>query len=95
MRVLINFTRFLLHHILPKSRMGDKVYSLLSFFWNHRRLPKNKMMFNDYLYKLKTSDELSNPLRVFLTDKEFVKIYTKSVVGDEFNLSKSIFNYFV
>ena len=86
MRVLINFTRFLLHHILPKSRMGDKVYSLLSFFWNHRRLPKNKMMFNDYLYKLKTSDELSNPLRVFLTDKEFVKIYIKSFIGDEFNV---------
>ena len=86
MRFLIDFIRFLLHHILPKNRMGDKIYSLFNFFFNHGHLPKNKMIFNDYLYKLKTSDELFNPLRVFLTDKEFVKIYIKSVIGDEFNV---------
>ena len=80
MRFLIDFIKILLHHILPKNRMGDKIYSLFNFFCNHGRLPKNKMMFNDYLYKLKTSDELFNPLRVFLTDKEFVKIYIKSII---------------
>ena len=75
MRFLINSLRTVLNVILPKNKLGDKIYSFFNFIVNHRgRFPRNRMLFNDYMYKLKISDEISNPLRVFITDKEFAKI---------------------
>ena len=44
------------------------------------------MTFNDVLYRIKTTDEILDPLRVFVTDKEFVKLYVKAVIGDEYNV---------
>ncbi|MEL6685346.1 MAG: ATP-grasp fold amidoligase family protein [Pseudomonadota bacterium] len=44
------------------------------------------MLFNDVLYRLKTSDEIRDPLRVFVTDKEFGKLYIKAIVGDAYNV---------
>lgn len=41
---------------------------------------------NDVLYRIKTGDEILDPLRVFVTDKELVKIYVKAVVGDGYNV---------
>ena len=38
------------------------------------------------MYKIKTSNEMIDPLRVFITDKEFVKMYIKDLLGDEFNV---------
>ena len=52
---------------------------------NHR-LPSKHPLFNDVLYKIKTSNEIIDPLRVFVTDKEFVKLFVKAVVGDQFNV---------
>ena len=43
-------------------------------------------MFNDQIYKLRASGELENPLRVFVTDKEFVKLFVKAMAGDEYNV---------
>ena len=87
MRFLINLIRPILHTILPKNRTGDKIYSFINFIINHRgRFPRNRMLFNDYMYKIKTSNEIVNPLRVFITDKEFAKIYIRRIVGDEFNV---------
>jgi len=43
-------------------------------------------MYNDAMYYLKTSEELLNPLRVFVSDKEYVKFYIKSVIGDKYNV---------
>ena len=86
MKILIDFFRYILHRALPRNRISDKIYSFINFFINHGRFPKNRMLFNDYYYKIKISDEILNPLRTFVSDKEFVKIYVKSVVGDEFNV---------
>ena len=84
---LINTLRLIFHTILPQNKLGDKIYSFLNFIVNHHgRFPRNRMLFNDYMYKLKISDEITNPLRVFITDKEFAKIYIRSVIGDEFNV---------
>jgi hypothetical protein len=71
---------------LPFNRLGDQIYSTLLFLECHERLPNNSLMFNDVLFHMKISDEIKDPLRVFVSDKEFVKLYVKSIVGDEYNV---------
>jgi hypothetical protein len=72
---------------LPKTKTFDNMVSLLFFIRTHRRLPKRiDGGLNDCLYYLKTTGELSDPLRVFVTDKEFVKEYIKRKVGAQYNV---------
>lgn len=74
-----------LSHLLPRSKVVDKAYHGLLFFWKHGRLPRrDALLWNDMLYRVKTSDEILDPLRVFVTDKEFVKTYVRKVVGDQY-----------
>ena len=68
----------------PKNRTGDRLVSVIQFFRFHKRLPNKSMSYNDVLHRIKTSDELLDPLRVFVSDKEFLKLYVKAVVGDEY-----------
>src|SRR5262249_40107292 len=75
-----------LKKVLPENRWGDRVYGFLFFYASHRRRPNNSMTFNDVFYRIKTTDEILDPLRVLVTDKEFVKLYIKAVVGDEYNV---------
>lgn len=70
----------------PYNRLGDKLICLLDFYVWHGRIPTNELIFNDVLHKIKTTDEIINPLRVFVTDKEFVKLFVKAVVGDQCNV---------
>jgi hypothetical protein len=72
--------------LLPKNRSGDLIFSLITFFRAHKRLPKNEPLFNDVLFKIKTSNEIINPLRVLVSDKEFLKSYVKDVAGDQYNV---------
>lgn len=44
------------------------------------------MLFNDYLYRIKTTEKMHDPLRVFVSDKEYVKIFVKSEIGDQYNV---------
>ena len=69
--------------LAPYNRLGDKLICLYDFYTAHRRIPTNKLIFNDVLYKIKTTDEIVSPLRVFVTDKEFVKLFVKAVLGDQ------------
>lgn len=71
---------------LPENRFGDKLFSLIRFIDSHKRLPARTKTFNDVLYRAKTSEEMLDPLRVFVSDKEFVKLYVKAVVGDQYNV---------
>lgn len=71
---------------IPESRLGDHLYSFINFIRIHRRLPGNKMLFNDFLYRIKISDEIIDPLRVFVSDKDYVKLFVKAVVGDQYNV---------
>jgi hypothetical protein len=71
---------------IPENRLGDRIFSFFQFVLRHKRLPGKSPLFNDAYYRLKTSDELFDPLRVFVTDKEFLKIYVKSVIGGEYNV---------
>jgi hypothetical protein len=70
--------------MIPESRLGDRLFAFIDFAVRHRRLPSDTRTFNDVLYKIKTTDEILNPLRVFVSDKEFAKLYIKAVVGDKY-----------
>ncbi len=71
---------------LPETRLGDQMYAFILFVRRHHRTPKDRMVFNDFLYKMKTTDEILDPLRVFVSDKEFLKVYVKAIVGDQYNV---------
>lgn len=70
----------------PRNRLGDKFVALVNFVIQHKRMPTKKLIFNDYLYGIKTTEEIVNPLRVFVSDKEFVKDYVKAKIGDQYNV---------
>lgn len=72
---------------LPEGQASDALVAFLLFVYRHRRLPdKNRKLLNDVLYSYKTGRELRDPLRVFTTDKEYLKLYVGSVVGDLYNV---------
>ena len=71
---------------IPENRAGDELFAYFLFLHNHGRAPTNQMLFNDVLYRIKTTEEILDPLRVFVSDKEFVKIFVKATIGDEYNV---------
>ena len=72
--------------LLPKNRWGDNLFALCQFVRSQNRFPSDAMRFNDVLYRLKISDDIESDLRVRTSDKEFVKDYISSVVGDDYNI---------
>ena len=79
-------TSSVLRRLAPYNRLGDKLICFYDFYESHGRIATNELIFNDVLYKIKTTDEITNQLRVFVTDKEFVKLFVKAVVGDQYNV---------
>jgi hypothetical protein len=71
---------------LPHTPAGDRLYHRILFYRKHGRLPTDAPLWNDTWFRVKTSDEIDDPLRVFVSDKEHVKQFVKAVVGDEFNV---------
>jgi len=72
--------------VIPENRSGDKLVSFINFVDKHRRFPTKSLLFNDVLYQIMTTNEIIDPLRIFVSDKEFVKLYVKAVVGEEYNV---------
>ena len=71
---------------LPFNEAGDRLYHRLNFMRKHQRSPNGAMLWNDVWYRMKTSDEILQPLRVFVSDKEHVKQFVKEKLGDEYNV---------
>lgn len=72
---------------LPQNRTFDYLISLLIFVRSHKRMPKVEGgLYNDSLFFLKTTDAILDPLRVYVSDKEFVKDFVASVVGGIYNV---------
>ena len=73
---------------IPAARWSDPIVSVLEFVIRHGRLPRLRepVLFNDRLLKLKLDGSLLDPLRQFVTDKEYVKYYVAGVVGKEYTL---------
>lgn len=81
--------------LLPYNDSCDFLINYLHFLMSHKRFPKDRMFFNDVLYKIKNSDEMLNPIRQFVSDKYLVKDYVRSKVGEKFNVPTiAIFNSF-
>ena len=71
--------------MIPFGRLNDKIYFLRRFLRFHRRFPSSaRPAFNDQLYFMKSRGELLDPLRQFVTDKEYVKLYIASQVGAQY-----------
>lgn len=84
---ILSFCNLILLKLLPRNIAGDYIYSLMLFLTIHKRFPKKQNgSLNDALFYIKTSKEITNPLRVYVSDKEFVKTYIKNKIGDEFNV---------
>lgn len=83
---LIEKSLHLLRHRAPYTRPFDRLYHRILFYKKHRRWPGDALLWNDVWYRIKTSDEILDPLRVFVSDKEHVKHYVAGVVGDEHNV---------
>ena len=79
-------SRSTLKRVLPKNDWGDAVFSWAEFRRRHGRFPctTEPTFFNDHLYNFKVGGALRDPLRTFVTDKEFVKYYIAAVVGWEY-----------
>jgi TupA-like ATPgrasp len=77
----------LIQRALPFNRAGDRIFIILEFLKRHRRFPRrNTKQFNDYIYCQLTSDEILDPLRCFVTDKEFLKVWVSHKIGDRYNV---------
>ena len=72
-----------MRHTFPENNWGDHLYALLEYRQRQRRWPRRKDVeyFNDHLYGLKVDGSLQDPMRTFVTDKEYVKYYVGGVVG--------------
>ena len=71
---------------LPYNRFCDNFYHRLLFLRKHGRLPSRRQLWNDVWFRVKTSNEISEPLRVRVSDKELVKEYVRETVGDQHNV---------
>ena len=72
---------------LPKAIFFDKLTALINFYRAHRRLPrKNQPLINNIFFKIKTSNEIINPVRVFTSDKYLVKTFISAAVGEKYNV---------
>lgn len=69
---------------MPPGAFWDRIYHETLFYRCHGRYPKKHMRFNDFLHQMKVDGTLSDPLRVFVTDKELSKIYVAGTVGRQY-----------
>jgi hypothetical protein len=76
---------------LPDCRAFDFAVALAFFWVAHKRVPiKNSGLFNDFLFYLKTSREIEDPLRQLVSDKSLVKIFYRGIFGEELAPSTSL-----
>ena len=77
-----------LKRLLPHNYWGDSVYALWQFRHRQGRFPrlKSPIRYSDRLFAMKTDGTLLDPLRQYISDKEYVKYYIGSVVGWQYNI---------
>jgi hypothetical protein len=68
---------------VPKTLAGDAAYARVRFAHFLNRLPGDPTLINDMLYERKANGTFYEPLRSFVTDKEYVKIFVEALVGAE------------
>lgn len=83
---IIKLFRFALARSLPYNDSCDSLINYIKFLDDHKRLPRNTLSFNDYLFNIKNTNEILNPLRHFISDKYFVKDYVRSKLNEDYNV---------
>jgi len=74
-----------LSYSMPRTELGDFIFSWIKFVRVHQRFPsRRRLMFNDQLFYSKLAPEILNPLRSYSTDKEFFKKMVSSEIGANF-----------
>ncbi len=77
----------ILRRVLPYNAWADRICARLKFQIDHGRYPDQKtspIRFNDYLFNIKTNGTLLDPLRQFISDKEYVKLYVAMHAGHHY-----------
>jgi hypothetical protein len=71
-----------------RPSFADRAHGILTFALYHRHWPRlaRPRTLSENLLRLKLSDELCDPLRLTVTDKEHVKRYIAAVCGEHFNV---------
>jgi hypothetical protein len=73
--------------LIPRNRFGDRYAATWAFVAHHGRFPRRRGGgLNDAYFYIKTSNEILDPLRVFTTDKEYLKLYVEAKLGGRFNV---------
>lgn len=83
---ILSLVLAVLHRLLPFNNTMDCLLNKLGFFINHKRFPQDRYYFNDYLFKIKNTNEILNPIRQFVSDKYLVKDYVRAKVGEQYNV---------
>jgi hypothetical protein len=85
MRILYFLISRVLRALLPQNAWGDKVYAYIRFCQRLGRRPRRVGSgLNDTLFRLKTDGTLLDPLRQYISDKEYVKIFIAGTVGSQY-----------
>ncbi len=80
------FFRLIPKRVLPQSHWGDEEFSRRRFRRKQGRSPEvqDPTRFTDHLYRIKVDGTLFDPLRQYLTDKEFAKQYIAHTIGPQY-----------
>ena len=78
----------LLRRMLPRNNLGDALYAWLHYSFKQRRLPgrRGSGRLSDRIFWMKFDGTLLDPLRQFVSDKEYVKHYIAGVVGQQYTV---------
>lgn len=82
-RVFLRVCRF----SFPRTVRGDRAFAVVEFLLAHRRFPERRpVRYVDRVFAIRTSGELREPLRRFVSDKEYAKMYIEQRVGARYNI---------
>ena len=75
-------------YCLPSTQWADALVAITQYVRRHKRIPRlrNPLLFNEHLLRIKLDGTLADPLRQYVTDKDYVKHYVASAVGREYAL---------
>ena len=87
-KALKNRIKWIVTRLLPDSTWADAIVSVPQYIRRHRRIPRlvRPRLFTEHLLRLKLDGTLLDPLRQYVTDKEYVKHYIAGLVGQEYAL---------
>lgn len=71
-------------NFFPKNFIGDKIFNFIKFCIYNKRFPYFKKSINDEIYRIKSSKEILDPLRLKTTSKYDVKKFLKKIGLGEF-----------